>query len=181
MVLQRGARTRAGRVHTRVDAEISLPGTVLRPYEFAPPSPSVPRRPLAVCDLAPPPAACRERSTPRRTNSRRGRPSGGWTAAWTRLRPAPGFRRLEAIAEVVTGPLFRGVELGHYQLGAFVLMANHVHALLRPRILPSQLRKSLKGYTAREANRLLGRTGEPFWQRSGPSGDESPGISKTTR
>ncbi len=25
--------------------------------------------------------------------------------------------------------------------------------------------KSLKGSTAREANRLLGRTGEPFWQR----------------
>jgi REP element-mobilizing transposase RayT len=67
---------------------------------------------------------------------------------------------------VVTGSLFRGVELGHYQLGAFVLMANPVHVLLRPLILPSRLRKSLKGYTAREANRLLGRTGEPFWQRS---------------
>ncbi len=25
--------------------------------------------------------------------------------------------------------------------------------------------KSLKGATAREANRLLGRTGEPFWQK----------------
>ena len=24
--------------------------------------------------------------------------------------------------------------------------------------------KNLKGYTAREANRLLGRTGQPFWQ-----------------
>ena len=25
--------------------------------------------------------------------------------------------------------------------------------------------KSLKGFTAHEANRVLGRTGEPFWQR----------------
>jgi putative transposase len=30
---------------------------------------------------------------------------------------------------------------------------------------PSILLRSLKGHTAREANRVLGRTGEPFWQR----------------
>ncbi len=61
--------------------------------------------------------------------------------------------------------LLRGAELGHYQLGAFAIMANHVHVLLLPRIPPSRLLKSLKGYTAHEANRMLGRTGEPFWQR----------------
>lgn len=77
----------------------------------------------------------------------------------------PLFLRQEAIACLVADSLFRGVELGHYQLGAFVLMANHVHVLLLPLITPSQLLKSLKGYTAREANRRLGRTGEPFWQR----------------
>ena len=44
-------------------------------------------------------------------------------------------------------------------------MANHVHLLILPKIDPSQLLKSLKGATAREANRLLGRTGEPFWQK----------------
>ena len=32
-------------------------------------------------------------------------------------------------------------------------------------IAPDRLLKSLKGATAREANRLLGRTGEPFWQK----------------
>jgi len=42
-------------------------------------------------------------------------------------------------------------------------MANHVHVLLL-RITPSRLLQSLKGFTAREANRVLGRTGEPFWQ-----------------
>ena len=44
-------------------------------------------------------------------------------------------------------------------------MANHVHVLLLPRVPPSRLLKSLKGYTAYQANRVLGRTGEPFWQR----------------
>jgi hypothetical protein len=44
-------------------------------------------------------------------------------------------------------------------------MANHVHVLLFPEISPGRLLKSFKAHTAREANRLLGRTGEPFWQR----------------
>ena len=45
------------------------------------------------------------------------------------------------------------------------MIANHVHVLLLPLISPSHLLKSLKGATAHAANRLLGRTGEPFWQR----------------
>jgi len=43
-------------------------------------------------------------------------------------------------------------------------MANHVHLLVLPRVNPSRFLQSVKGYTAREANRLLGRTGQPFWQ-----------------
>jgi REP element-mobilizing transposase RayT len=80
-------------------------------------------------------------------------------------RNGPLFLAQEAIAAVVVESLYRGAELGHYQLGAFAIMANHVHCLLRPLIPPSRLMKSLKGYTAHEANRLLGRTGTPFWQR----------------
>jgi len=53
-----------------------------------------------------------------------------------------------------------------YELQAWVVMPNHVHAVLRP--LPgwtlSRILKSWKGYTAREANKLLQRTGEQFWQ-----------------
>ena len=64
-----------------------------------------------------------------------------------------------------------------YTLLAFVVMSNHVHVLLRP--LPStsapdtdevcyvplaRITQSLKGYTARECNRLLQRTGQRFWQ-----------------
>jgi len=38
-------------------------------------------------------------------------------------------------------------------------MPNHVHVLLLPRVPPSRLLKSLKGSTAREANRLLAGLG----------------------
>lgn len=69
-----------------------------------------------------------------------------------------------AIAEIVQTSLQTGAKLNHYELAAFVIMANHVHALLLPNINPSHLLKSMKGATARQANRLLGRTGEPFWQ-----------------
>jgi REP element-mobilizing transposase RayT len=53
-----------------------------------------------------------------------------------------------------------------YHLHAWVVMPNHVHALFTP-IAPSSLAviaRSLKSFTAKEANRLLGRTGQ-FWQR----------------
>jgi putative transposase len=82
-----------------------------------------------------------------------------------RAESGPVFLRQEAIARLVVESLLRGVELRHYELGAFAVMANHVHALLLPLIPPSRLLKSLKGYTAHEANRILGRTGEPFWRR----------------
>jgi hypothetical protein len=39
-----------------------------------------------------------------------------------------------------------------------------VHLLVLPRVNPSQFLQTLKGFTAREANKLLGRTGQPFWQ-----------------
>jgi hypothetical protein len=43
-------------------------------------------------------------------------------------------------------------------------MANHVHVLLLPLVSPPRLLQSLKGATARAANRILGRSGETFWQ-----------------
>ena len=80
-------------------------------------------------------------------------------------REGPMYLRQPEIARVVVGSIYKGAELGHYDLGAYVIVANHVHLLIRPRIRPDRLLKSLKGATAREANRLLGRTGEPFWQK----------------
>jgi putative transposase len=77
----------------------------------------------------------------------------------------PVYLRQDAIATLVVESLFRGESLKQYMLGPFVIMANHVHLLLLPAISPSMLLKSLKGATAREANKLLGRTGQQFWQR----------------
>jgi len=70
----------------------------------------------------------------------------------------------EAVAKAVVESLHRGVLLGHYALGAWTIMSNHIHLLLLPKVPPSRLMKSLKGASAREANRILSRTGEAFWQ-----------------
>jgi len=43
-------------------------------------------------------------------------------------------------------------------------MANHVHMLVTPRVEMPKWLTPLKGYTAYEANRLLGKTGR-FWQK----------------
>lgn len=53
-----------------------------------------------------------------------------------------------------------------FDLHAWVVMPNHVHAVLRPWSgwTLSQILKSWKGYTARQANRILKRTGTAFWQ-----------------
>jgi len=49
-------------------------------------------------------------------------------------------------------------------LYAWVVMANHVHLLIHPCVRPSEALRRVKGRSAREANLLLCRTGESFWQ-----------------
>jgi len=49
-------------------------------------------------------------------------------------------------------------------LHAFVIMPNHVHVLATPAVPLPQLTKTIKSFTANQANRVLGRTGQPFWQ-----------------
>jgi len=74
------------------------------------------------------------------------------------------LRRPE-IADIVADALrfFAGQR---YRLDAWVVMPNHVHAVLWP--MPnhalSDILQSWKRFTAREANKRLARTGEPFWQ-----------------
>ena len=76
----------------------------------------------------------------------------------------PMYLGQEAVSEAVAGSLHRGVLLGHYVLGAWAILSNHMHLLLLPKAVPSRLLQSLKGTSAREANRILRRTGEKFWQ-----------------
>ncbi len=78
----------------------------------------------------------------------------------------PAWLRRDEITQIVVDALYFGQQrLGYYQLHAWVVMANHVHVLLTPLVPASRLQKALKGFTARAANKILGRTGEPFWQR----------------
>ena len=97
------------------------------------------------------------------------KPSSGSAFVWMdryldSARSGPVYLAQEPIAAMVDSSLRRGVLLGQYELGAYAIMANHVHALLLPKVSPSRLLQSLKGATARQANLLLRRTGERFWQ-----------------
>jgi REP element-mobilizing transposase RayT len=65
------------------------------------------------------------------------------------------------IAEAIR---YRDWRLRHYDLHAFVVMPNHVHLLMTPLISVSKVMHSLKRFTAMEANKILGLTGQPFWQ-----------------
>jgi putative transposase len=74
------------------------------------------------------------------------------------------LRRPEIAKMVVETIYYHDQTLKHYQLHNFVVMANHVHLLITPRVPVSKLLQSLKRFTAREGNRILGVTGQPFWQ-----------------
>ena len=58
-----------------------------------------------------------------------------------------------------------------YQLASFVVMPNHVHVLFRPigEYLLADIVRSWKGFTAREINKRLGKTGalwqDEYWDR----------------
>ena len=71
----------------------------------------------------------------------------------------------ERVARCVADALRYGsLQLGLYELRAWVLMVNHVHILMHPRCNLSRITKSIKNFSARQANSILGRTGQPFWQ-----------------
>jgi REP element-mobilizing transposase RayT len=93
---------------------------------------------------------------------------------------APFYVRDEALGRWRSGPLWlqdprvasmlvKALQYGEavrafYQLHAWVVMPNHVHVLFEPRVEMPRIMRWLKGATARRANRILGRTGQPFWQ-----------------
>ena len=69
------------------------------------------------------------------------------------------------VADLVARAILRGDRDRHfYELSAWVVMPNHVHLVILPQVSVSVLMRWLKGSTAHSANRILGRTGQPFWQ-----------------
>ncbi len=82
-----------------------------------------------------------------------------------RLEGGPLYLRMPNIARLVVDALLRGDrQLGHYKLHAYVVMPNHVHMLATGAVAAARWLGPLKGGTAHEANRVLGRMGQPFWQ-----------------
>jgi putative transposase len=82
-----------------------------------------------------------------------------------KARYGPTWLKDARLAKVVVDSFFHGAEhLRLYRLSAYVVMSNHVHILVWPKALLPIITKSIKGYTARECNKLLARTGERFWQ-----------------
>ena len=82
-------------------------------------------------------------------------------------RAATGPRSLldPRIADIVARALQYGEsDKRFYNLYAWVVMPNHVHAVFEPLVPLSEIMQWLKGRTAAYANRVLGRTGVAFWQ-----------------
>ena len=76
----------------------------------------------------------------------------------------PLYLRRPEIVELVAAEIKRGAG-AEYDLHAWVVMPNHVHLLITPLAKVSNLMQGIKGVTAREANKVLGLTGQRFWQR----------------
>ncbi len=69
------------------------------------------------------------------------------------------------VADVVADAMRFHVGL-RFDLREWVVMSNHVHAVIQPHPgwTLSRILQSWKGFSAREANHLLSRTGQSFWQ-----------------
>jgi putative transposase len=68
------------------------------------------------------------------------------------------------VARQVAEAIRAGESRKLYELSAWVVMPNHVHMLILPQAALSVITHWIKGRSARQANLLLGRKGESFWQ-----------------
>jgi REP element-mobilizing transposase RayT len=104
-------------------------------------------------------------------------------------RYGPCFLRQPAVAAQVLASIEYGARRGDYELHAWVIMPNHVHLLLTPRVNVSKALGALKAGSAKSANLLLGRPGRPFgrtkamttWSVTTKSSAGYSGTSKTIR
>ncbi len=82
-----------------------------------------------------------------------------------RAAAGPTWLKDARVAHCVVDTLLTGArQWGLYELLAWVVMANHVHVLLQASKPLREVTRAVKNTSARQANRLLGRTGLPFWQ-----------------
>ena len=82
-----------------------------------------------------------------------------------RAATGPRWLEEERVAQCVVDALEYGERQLHlYRLRAWVLMVNHLHILIYPETDLSRITKAIKSFSARRANTILGRSGQPFWQ-----------------
>jgi REP element-mobilizing transposase RayT len=82
-----------------------------------------------------------------------------------RATAGPTWLKEARVAQCVVDTLFTGAEQWKlYELFAWVVMANHVHALVQAHQALREVTRAVKSTSARLANRILGRSGWPFWQ-----------------
>jgi len=86
-------------------------------------------------------------------------------AALDKSQEGPRWLKNPDIAQCVIEAIQDGAAaLNFYELHAYVVMPNHIHLLITPKVAVSRITNGLKGVTARQANRLLNRRGVHFWQ-----------------
>jgi putative DNA methylase len=76
----------------------------------------------------------------------------------------PTYLAIPEVASMVVQCLNDGEsKFQRYQLHSFVVMPNHVHILVTPTVTAERWLGPLKGFTAHQANRVIGRR-DSFWQ-----------------
>jgi putative DNA methylase len=102
-----------------------------------------------------------ERSFPPATTS--GRAFVAMDRILDNARTGPFYLRIPEIAAMVVDAIhFRDGR--DYRLHSYAVMPNHVHLLITPLIELCRVMQSLKRFTAREGNKVLGLTGKSFWR-----------------
>ena len=93
-----------------------------------------------------------------------------WRLAGSKTPPAPGGgpRWPNRTADCIhfAEALLHGEKVRRsYDLFAWVVMPNHVHVVMEPVIPLPEIVRWLEAATGNRANKLIGKTGTPFWQR----------------
>jgi putative transposase len=77
----------------------------------------------------------------------------------------PQWLRKEEIAEIVQREILGVAHRGWYLAHSFVIMPNHAHLLLDPKVELKKITQAIKGRSAIACNLALRRQGLPFWQQ----------------
>jgi putative transposase len=70
-----------------------------------------------------------------------------------------------SIAAAVQREILSVAQRGWCVAHSYVVMPNHVHLLLQPKVEMRRIMQTIKGRSARACNLRLGRQGLPFWQQ----------------